>query len=83
MAGGAGGGPPCKSKNTTFEIFKKRQLLLIYCSTNGGIGGSGDSRKISKIFKKNLKLSKKVSNFFFSDLISVADGIGAVMVKLR
>ena len=27
-AGGAGGGPPCNSKNTTFKIFKKRQLLL-------------------------------------------------------
>ena len=25
-AGGAGGGPPCISKNTTFKIFKKRQL---------------------------------------------------------
>ena len=23
-AGGAGGGPPCKSKNTTFKIFKKK-----------------------------------------------------------
>ena len=27
-AGGAGGGPPCKSKKTTFKIFKKRKLLL-------------------------------------------------------
>ena len=23
-AGGAGGGPPCNSKNTTFRIFKKK-----------------------------------------------------------
>ena len=27
-AGGAGGGPPCKSKKTTFKIFKKRKLQL-------------------------------------------------------
>ena len=26
-AGGAGGGPPCKSKKTTFKIFLKKQLL--------------------------------------------------------
>ena len=31
-AGGAGGGPPCKSKKTTFKIFKKKmQLLLCIC----------------------------------------------------
>ena len=78
-----GGDPPAKARIQLLKYLKKRQLLLIYCSTNGGIGGSGDSKKISKIFKKNFKLSKNFSNIFFLDLISVADGVGAVVAQLR
>ena len=29
-AGGAGGGPPCKSKKTTFKIFKKKATTTLY-----------------------------------------------------
>ena len=30
-AGGAGGGPPCKRKNTTFKIFKKKATTGSQC----------------------------------------------------
>ena len=41
VAGGAGGGPPCKSKNTTFKIFKKKGnyyfcSLLVLTFMNSG-----------------------------------------------
>ena len=34
VAGGAGGGPPCNSKNTTFKIFKKKGNYY-FCSLLG------------------------------------------------
>ena len=52
-AGGAGGGPPCKRKNTTFKIsFKKK-------ATTTGCGSHFENSTRFKILKELLLLQKQ------------------------